>query len=152
MENKEHFPLFIKTSNKKALVVGAGNIALRRVKTLLHFNFDITIISIEILKELENLVNEKNIKYIKSSYNSNFINESYFLVLACTDDYECNKNIVRDSKLKNIIVNSCSEKEGCDFYFPALIVDNNLTIGVVGNGENHKKVKDISKKIRGLLN
>ena len=30
------FPLFIDISNKKILVVGAGNIALRRINTLLN--------------------------------------------------------------------------------------------------------------------
>lgn len=38
MKNRNaYFPLFINLSEYKVLVVGAGTIALRRIKTLLHF-------------------------------------------------------------------------------------------------------------------
>ncbi len=37
MKNKPYFPMFIDLSDKNIVVVGGGNIATRRVKTLLSF-------------------------------------------------------------------------------------------------------------------
>lgn len=36
MKNKPYFPMFIDLSDKNIVVVGGGNIATRRVKTLYH--------------------------------------------------------------------------------------------------------------------
>ena len=37
MKNKRYFPMFIDLSDKKIVVVGGGNIATRRIRTLLQF-------------------------------------------------------------------------------------------------------------------
>ena len=42
MKNKRYFPMFIDLSDKKIVVVGGGNIATRRLRTMLHFTRNIT--------------------------------------------------------------------------------------------------------------
>ena len=42
MKNKRYFPMFIDLSDKKIVVVGGGNIATRRIRTLLQFTRNIT--------------------------------------------------------------------------------------------------------------
>ena len=51
MKNKEKklFPLFVDLTGKKAVVVGAGKIATRRVKTLLPFLGEIQVIAPKVL-------------------------------------------------------------------------------------------------------
>ena len=44
MKNKPYFPMFIDLSDKNIVVVGGGNIATRRVKTLLSFTRNIRVI------------------------------------------------------------------------------------------------------------
>ena len=44
MKNKRYFPMFIDLSDKKIVVVGGGNIATRRIRTLLQFTRNITAI------------------------------------------------------------------------------------------------------------
>ena len=50
MPNK-FFPVSIDLNNKNILVIGAGKIALRKVKTLLDYNCNITVITKEISEE-----------------------------------------------------------------------------------------------------
>ena len=45
MKNKRYFPMFIDLSDKKIVVVGGGNIATRRIRTLLQFTRNITAIA-----------------------------------------------------------------------------------------------------------
>ena len=47
--------MFVDISEKKITVVGGGNIAARRVKTLCDFCNHITVVAPEILPELEKL-------------------------------------------------------------------------------------------------
>ena len=50
MANK-FFPVSIDLNNKNILVIGAGKIALRKVKTLMSYNCNITVITKDILEE-----------------------------------------------------------------------------------------------------
>ncbi len=45
MKTKRFFPMFVDLSDKKIVVVGGGNIATRRVKTLLQFTRNITAVA-----------------------------------------------------------------------------------------------------------
>ena len=45
MKNKRFFPMFVDLSDKKIVVVGGGNIATRRIKTLLQFTRNITAVA-----------------------------------------------------------------------------------------------------------
>ena len=48
MKNKPYFPMFIDLSDKNIVVVGGGNIATRRVKTLLAFTRNIRVIAVPV--------------------------------------------------------------------------------------------------------
>ncbi len=50
-----YFPMFIDIENKNCLVVGGGNVALRKVKVLLDFGAVVTVVADQICKEIEQL-------------------------------------------------------------------------------------------------
>ena len=55
MKNKRFFPIFVDLSDKKIVVVGGGNIATRRIKTLLQFTRNITAVAPKTTMELHEL-------------------------------------------------------------------------------------------------
>ena len=55
MKTKRFFPMFVDLSDKKIVVVGGGNIATRRVKTLLQFTRNITAVAPKTTMELHEL-------------------------------------------------------------------------------------------------
>ena len=59
MKNNGYFPMFVDISEKKIMVIGGGNIAARRVKTLCDFCNHITVVAPEIHLELEKLEQEE---------------------------------------------------------------------------------------------
>ena len=44
MENRV-FPVFVPSDGKKVIVFGGGKIASRRVRSLMEFDFDVTVVS-----------------------------------------------------------------------------------------------------------
>ena len=58
MKNKPYFPMFIDLSDKNIVVVGGGNIATRRVKTLLSFTRNIRVIAPKVTMEIRKLAQE----------------------------------------------------------------------------------------------
>ena len=70
MKNKEKklFPLFVDLTGKKAVVVGAGKIATRRVKTLLPFLGEIQVIAPKASGEILELAEQGEVIYQKKCY------------------------------------------------------------------------------------
>lgn len=145
-----HFPMFIDMTGKKVLVIGGGTIATRRILTLLKFECNIRVISPEISDELKELFQQKKIRWEKKCYSYGDI-ESVFLVIGGTDNRQINHTVYVEAKEKGCLVNVIDCKEECDFYFPAVIMRENIVIGVTASGKNHKKAKETADWIRENL-
>ena len=58
---------------------------------------------------------------------------------------------MKECRQKGILSNRCDCREDCDFYFPALVQAEGLTIGLCSNGEDHKKVKGAAAWLREAI-
>lgn len=150
MDNSfSYFPMFINLQNKNIVIFGAGKIALRRVNSLMKTECNITIVAPDILEDFYS-IEYKKLNIIKDSYNKKYLKD-VFIVLAITNDININNKIYKDCKKNNIIVNIASDKEKCDFFFPAIIYEKGYTVGICGNGKNHKLIKYIKNKLKKFL-
>ena len=137
------FPLFIDLKDRPVLIFGGGTVALRRASVLVQYGAAVTVIAPELLPELEAL----RLKLERRPYRSGEIEEA-FLVLAATDDPKVNRDIVKEARAKGIWANNASDRSDCDFFFPAVVQRERLSIGITGDGEDHVRVREAAKKIR----
>lgn len=149
MTKHNHFPLFVETKNKLVLVVGGGNIALRRIKTLCKFNFEILVIAKKAIDEIKLLANDNHFTLYEREFLTSDI-EKVFMVVCATNDRELNHTIGNLAKSLGLFVSVSDCKEECNFYFPAIAENSSTIVGIVGDGNNHHAVSQIAKKIREL--
>ena len=110
---KPFFPIFIDVSEMKITVVGGGKVAARRIETLLAFAEDITVISPEVLGEINKAAEEKKIRWFPISFQSPEAKEIICrseLVLAATNDTACNEQIAGLCRERKIPVNVSHKK------------------------------------------
>ncbi|MFA6807786.1 MAG: precorrin-6A reductase [Eubacteriales bacterium] len=145
-----YFPLFISMTNKKVIIFGAGNIALRRIETLLCFDADIEVFAPEINREIAVLFENCRIKVNKRFYESGDC-AGADLVVAATNDRMVNRAVAEECSKQNIPVSVADDKELCTFLFPAVIKEGDLVIGLTSGGKDHRKVKNTAENIRTRL-
>lgn len=171
MENP-YFPLFYDITGWNLCFFGAGKIAERRIKILLEYSCRIYIISKEATKAIQSMAEKGAVVWVREEvkkeegkqqiekiweelegrYQEYFFKEKGFqIVFACTNDRTINQIIYEYCKRRGIEVNVADCKKQSDFYFPGLLRWEELVIGVVGNGNNHKKVKQVMDKLRKLF-
>lgn len=141
------FPLFMDLSGKKALIVGGGKIALRRINTLLQFGADIHVVA-------ERLTDKSVLKYVEYEerrFKDNDI-DGAFLAVAATDDRKVNHRIYELCREKGIPVSVADRSEESTFFFPAVCLGEGLSAGIVSGGNDHFAVSAMAEKIRSLLN
>ena len=119
MKTKRYFPMFIDLSDKKIVVVGGGNIATRRVRTLLQFTRNITAIAPKCTMELQELGKTGYVNLITRPVKRSDFDMAY-MVIAATNDWKLNDEIYRVCKEEGIYVNVADDKSKCDFYFPGI--------------------------------
>lgn len=150
MKNK-FFPLFIDLKNKNVLVVGAGKIALRKIKTLLNYGAKIKVITKKIEeKEILLLKEKKEIEVLENMEFSEKFLENIFLVVSATDNKDLNKKIFEICNSKNILVNNITSKDDMNIRFGSIIETEKFQIGISAYG-NPKKAVEIKNNITKVL-
>ena len=173
MAKDTYFPLFFSMEDKRILIIGGGQVAERRIGSLLEFGPKMTVVSPGITDGIRKWVEENLVSWHPDRYQEYRECQEYRehqeyrdhplqhenqvtwrrpdYVLICTNDTELNHRITMEWKEKGVPVNNASCKEDCDFFFPALIQEEGLVFGVSSDGSDHKKVRRICEKIRSIL-
>ena len=128
------FPLFFKLEDRKVLIVGGGDVALRKADLLSRAGAAITILAPVISDEIQALLSDSKHQLIYENYNNAYMSGAR-VIIAATDDETLNHQIHADATALNIPVNVVDTPHLCDFIFPAIVDRNPIVIGISSNGK-----------------
>ena len=140
--------------NKKIIVIGGGNEAEKRIKSLLNEKCEIIVISDSINEVISKLVKTKQVKLKKQKIeNMKFVSElKPNLIITTTNDKKINQKIINFSKKKKIIVYSSDNPEGSDFSNAAIIdFEKMIQIAIFTRGQSPVMSKKIKSKAENVL-
>lgn len=136
-----HFPFFMELEGKRGVIVGGGKVAARKVEKLLAFGPALTVIAPDIemcVKTQGKLLQEgaaASLCFEERAFGLADLDRADF-VIAATDDTALNGEIADYCKARRIPVNVVDDREKCTFFFPALIKDGPLTVGIATDGKS----------------
>lgn len=130
-ETDNSYPVQLLLTGRRALVVGAGRVGLRKIQGLLRAGADVTVVSPTVhpaIRELDARLEERT--YVEGEA------AQYQLVITCTDDREVNRQVFRDAEAAGVWVNSADDPVNCSFILPAVARQGDLTVTVSTNGRS----------------
>lgn len=154
--SKKYFPIFIDLSEKKIVVIGGGTIASRRVSTLLEFAEKLCVVSPELTESLQELHRQGRIEWIQEMYHLSRIKDAD-MVIAATNQKKVNRQIKSDCRSleqetgRQILVSVIDDRELCDFYFPSIVQNEDVVIGINSGGKSPALTKRIRKEMESIL-
>lgn len=129
----EYFPLFIDLKQKNCLVVGAGDVAARKIELLGKAGAHVTVIAPEISQSVLQLVSRyPSLDIIKKQFTCSDINQQR-LIISATNQPDINALVAQTAKQHNIPVNVVDNPELCSFIVPA-IIDRSPIVAAVSSG------------------
>jgi precorrin-2 dehydrogenase/sirohydrochlorin ferrochelatase len=141
-----YYPVLLNIRDKKCLVVGGGEVALRKVLTLLDHGARVEIVSPSLCPELEQLTKSGSVKAIQRAYKTEDLNNA-LLVVAATDDTEINEKVAVEARKKGILTNVVDKPDISDFIVPSYFRRGDVIVAVSTSG----KSPALARKIRGEL-
>ena len=139
---------------KKIIVVGGGNEAEKRIKSLLNEKCEIIIISDYVNIQISKLVKTKQVELKKQRIeNMKFISElKPDLIITTTNDKKINQKIINYAKKKKIISYSSDNSEDSDFSNAAIIdFEKMIQVAIFTGGRSPVMSKKIKLKAEKVL-
>ena len=145
-EKSSYYPIFMNVQGKKCVVIGGGQVALRKVKSLLEYGARVEVISPVICPELNKMNEKGEISVIRADYRPGGLPNA-LLAIAATDNDNRNLEVARESRNKGVLVNVVDCAENSDFILPSYLRRGDVTIAVSTSGRSPA----LARKIRTRL-
>lgn len=127
------YPIFLEMRGKKAVVIGGGGVALRKLQALLDADARVVVVAEHFDQMIEALCEGKDAKLIKSRYDKIYL-VGATVAIAATSRPEVNRRIYNDCQVLEILCNVVDEPELCDFFVPAVLKRAELQIAIGTEG------------------
>ena len=128
-----YFPLFLESSQSNFLIIGAGNVGIAKLQTILEFSRNVSVVAKNPNSEAVDFIVENNIGFLQETYQKKHL-QGFDVVIAATDDKKVNKQIADDVKALGKLVNVVDDPQNSNFIFGASIKKGSITTAVGTSG------------------
>ena len=146
----DSLPIFMKIKGARCVVVGGGEVALRKVTMLLKADAAVEIVSPTLCEALADLVQSGVIHHLQTTFDQSHLNGAT-LVIAATDDEVINAQISEAAKASNIPVNVVDAPALCTFTMPSIVDRSPVVIAISSNGAAPVLARLIRAKIETMV-
>lgn len=147
------YPVFLKLEQLNILLVGAGNVGLEKLQSLLSNSPEakITVVAPFVKEEVRAMLHQhKQCILTERVFTDDDLNGRDLIVLA-TDDKNLHQHIRSLAKEKQILINVADTPELCDFYLGSIVQKGNLKIAISTNGKSPTAAKRIKEVLNDAL-
>lgn len=139
------YPIVLHVRGRRAVVVGGGKVAARKVYGLLEAEADVVVIAPEAVPDIEALAAKGEIVWRKKTFAEDDL-AGAFLVIAATNDRNVNEAVAQ-AAAPGQLVNVVDDPKRCDFHVPAVIRRGPLTIAVSTGGASPALARRIRREL-----
>ncbi|MWV14043.1 uroporphyrinogen-III C-methyltransferase [Pseudomonas sp. R-28-1W-6] len=141
----DFLPLFHKLQDRLVLVVGGGEVALRKARLLVEAGAILRVVAPAIRDELRELAGA-HAQVLLRGYQASDL-DGVGLVIAATDDEPLNAQISAQAQARGIPVNVVDAPKLCSVIFPAIVDRSPLIVAVTSGGDAPVLARLIRAKI-----
>jgi len=144
------FPMFLKLTARRCVVVGAGTIAEGKIESLLQAEAQVTVVAPEALPRVREWAEGGDITWVRREYGEGDL-AGAFLAVAATATPEVNRAVFAEAQERGVLINAVDDPPFCDFYFPSIVKRGELQIAISTAGESPALAQRLRKEINAAL-
>lgn len=129
-----YLPIFYKISQQQCLVVGGGDIALRKINLLLRSGARVECVAPSFCQALLELSGNDLLTLLHKGFEECDVNKQA-LIISATDDEALNAKVSRLARIANIPVNVVDSPDLSSFIMPSIVDRSPLLIAISSGGK-----------------
>lgn len=145
-----YYPISLDLSGKRCVVIGGGQVALRKVKALLECGAGVKVVSPAPCFELEQLAEKREIVLLRREYRSGDL-KGASVAIAATNDRETNHQVAEEGRGNRVLVNVVDDAADSDFIVPSYLRRGDVTVAVSTAGRSPALARKIRTKLEANL-
>lgn len=146
----DYFPLFLKLKNQPCLVVGAGEIASRKIELLAKTGANIKVVALEIGASVAEMANGNTLLIQQKAFAADDV-IGMRVVISATNNRTVNEAVAQAATELNIPVNVVDNPDLCSFIFPAIVDRSPLTVAVSSGGVSPVLARLLRAKVESAI-
>nr|WP_294860400.1 TSUP family transporter [uncultured Fluviicola sp.] len=148
-EQNELFPVFLKTNELQVLLVGGGEVALEKLRTLLTNSphTTVSVVALEFSEAFIDFAERHELVYLENRAFEEEDVKGKQLVITALNDVELSASLKTISNDAGILYNAADKPDLCDFYLGSVVKKGNVKIGISTNG----KSPTLAKRLKELF-
>lgn len=146
MHDSSYYPAFLDLRGKSVVVVGGGEVALRKVESLLAAGAAVKVVAPDVHRGIEALARRGQVAVERREYRAGDL-EGAALAFAATSDPSVNQQVAEEASRGNVFLNVVDVPDLCSFIVPSVIHRDELTVAISTGGLS----PSLAKRIRQML-
>ena len=144
------YPVYLNLNGKRVVVVGGGEVAERKVESLLDSGALVVVISPRVTSSLSALADQKRIELKRRRFTRGDCAEAA-LVFSATDDPAVSRAVYKDATRLGIFVNTADQPALCSFIMPAVVRRGNIGVAISTGGTSPALAARLRGKISRVI-
>ncbi|MEW9798430.1 siroheme synthase CysG [Alteromonas sp. CYL-A6] len=150
----KYFPLFIDSDNLRCLIVGAGEVAARKLELLLKTHAEVTVVAPWVCDTVRQLTQQPAYQSRITLIERRFSDDDLLhkdLVFVATDDPSVNQHVHDEARARKVLVNVVDNTPLCQFITPSIVDRSPILIAMSSGGVAPVLLRYLRQKLESLL-
>jgi len=146
----DYLPVFLRLRAQPVVVVGGGQVALRKALWLRRAGAHVTVVAPHLHPELGQRVVRGELTHVAAEFSSAQLVHAV-AVVAATDDRAANAAVAAAARERRVLVNVVDDAELSSFIFPAIIDRSPIVVAVSSAGHSPVLARRVREQLEALL-
>ncbi|AYA63143.1 siroheme synthase CysG [Alteromonas sp. RKMC-009] len=145
-----YFPLFIDTQQSHCLIVGAGEVAARKLELILKSEASVTVVAPWMCDTVKSYADNPRVTLIEREFADTDLTEQQ-MVFVATSETDINQHIHDIAREKGILVNVVDNTPLCQFITPSIIDRSPIVIAMSSGGVAPVLLRYLRQKLESVI-
>ena len=128
-----YYPAFLDVKGRLCVVVGGGEVAERKIASLLECGARVRVVSPEATEAVQRSAEAGTLSWERREYLEGDL-EGAFLAIAATDDRSVNSTIAQEAERKKVLLNVVDVTSLCSFVAPSVVRRGEVVLAISTGG------------------
>jgi len=146
----DYLPLFARLGGRPCLVVGAGEVGLRKARTLLAAGAQVTVVAPAACEALASLAAAGKLCWRRGTFDPVLV-EGQLLVIAATGRPDVDAQVQQAANRAGRLVNVVDDAARCSYIFPAIVDRSPIVVAISSGGTAPVLARLLRERLEALL-